>query len=174
TGGGAPAGAPPYGSGHSLAGAPQTWPARRTLRGCGSDLAAAGQIGEPVRAVLGGAHEAVGVDVHDPEALGVAEAPFEVVHQGPHEVAAHVRAGLPGIQDGADVVAHVLHPVLVVHRLAARTAGFGHDLVGEGRAVLGDHHGQPGVAVVQVEEQIGQSTRVDVPAHIRLGAGLRE
>src|SRR6187431_2032857 len=80
--------------------------------------------------VLDRAHLGVVVDVHDAEALVVAEGPLEVVHQAPREVAAHVGAALDRVGDGTEVRVQVGDPVGVVHPAVVRHG------VGPGRPVL--------------------------------------
>src|SRR5690606_13301302 len=78
----------------------------------------------------------LGVVVHtdDPEPLGVAPRPLEVVQQRPVEVAAHVHALLDRVEDGGDVTAQELGALDVVDALLAALLD---DLVVVGGAVLG-------------------------------------
>ena len=62
----------------------------------------------PARAVLRRALEGLEVDVDEPEALGVAERPLEVVQQRPHEVAAQVDAVGDRAVRGAEVRVEVV------------------------------------------------------------------
>ena len=74
---------------------------------------AARDLGEPARAVLRRALERLEVDVDQPEALAVAVAPLEVVHQRPHEVAAQVDAVGDRPVRGAEVAVEVRDPIRV-------------------------------------------------------------
>src|SRR5690606_23407896 len=102
--------------------------------------------------------ERVVVDVHDAEATVVAPGPLEVVQERPHHVAAHVRPGGSRVGDGGQVVGDVGDAPLVVHATVD-------DDVLEGRTVLGDHERLVRVAAVELEEQVGQPLRLDVPPH---------
>src|SRR5918993_2230256 len=75
------------------------------------------------------------VDVHEPEALRVAERPLEVVQEGPVAVAEDVRALVDRVRGRDEVVVDEAHAPLIVNRL------------GEDGAVLGDQHGRAVVAV---------------------------
>jgi len=86
----------------------------------------------PVAAFLDNALLGLEIDVNDTKTLGVAKAPLEVVHQGPHEVAVQRHATLDGVVSGLEMFFQVGQtPIVVDVPLFA-------DLVGEGGAVLGD------------------------------------
>src|SRR3954468_21393276 len=65
------------------------------------------EVAIPERAALGDPLLGLVVDVHDAEALAVAELPLEVGEQRPDEVAAHVDAGGDGLAERVEVGAHV-------------------------------------------------------------------
>src|SRR5690606_36966393 len=69
------------------------------------------------------------VDMHQTEALVVAFSPFVIVQQRPGEIAADVCSGLPGGEDGLEVILIVFHAARIIVAL---------DL---GHAVLGDVDG---------------------------------
>src|SRR5690242_7955168 len=77
-------------------------------------------IAVPVVAGLRPALHRFPVDLHQTEMLGVAEPPFEVVEQGPDEIALEVDAVLDGAMTGQQMVADVEDPTAVL-RLAGRT-----------------------------------------------------
>jgi hypothetical protein len=120
-----------------------------------------------VPAVLDGALEAVVVDPDDAEPLAEAVAPFEVVEQRPDEVTAHVDAALHGAMHGRDVPAEVVDALRIVD------GAVDHDVV-ERRAVLGDDERQLRELLVHVEQELLESVRRDVPAHLRVRAVLRQ
>jgi len=68
----------------------------------------------PVEAVLGHPLERRIVDIDDPEALRVAEAPLEVVEEAPDEVAADRRAGVARASDRVDVRLQVRDALRIV------------------------------------------------------------
>src|SRR4051794_3764562 len=70
-------------------------------------LPARDQVPIPVEAVLRHTLERRIVDVDDPEALRIAEAPFEVVEEAPHEVPLHRRAVFRCAQHGLDVTIEI-------------------------------------------------------------------
>ena len=81
-------------------------------------------LGIELRALLQRPFQRREVDVDDAEAFGVAEGPFEVVEEGPDEVAADVGAFGDRVRDGADVLAEVVDAQRVVdRRRRSRLAG---------------------------------------------------
>src|SRR5262249_39699579 len=61
------------------------------------------QVGVPARRGLRDSSLRRIVHIDKSKAMGIARAPFEVVEQGPHEVAAHVGAGGDGRTQGSHV-----------------------------------------------------------------------
>ena len=133
-------------------------PARRPLQ----------ELPERERRILGRAQLRRVVDVHEAEALLVAVAPLEVVHQRPREVSAHVHALAHRLVDGGEVAVEVARALRIVH-----VAGL--DAVGAGHAVLGDvDRRQLRIALLELEQQVAQAVGEDLPAHLRaLDAGQR-
>src|SRR5215471_4942172 len=99
------------------------------------------------------------VDEDDPEPLGVAVFPLEVVEQRPHVVAADVDSLLASALERFDVTRDVCQPALVLDHLAPV------QVVVERGAVLGDQEGNAAVVALQTEEELGQRGRDDRPAH---------
>jgi hypothetical protein len=107
--------------------------------------------------------------VDDPEALVVALFPFEVVHERPHAVAAHVDAVAHGAGDGGEMALQVGGPLGILDM-----AVHGGRVV-EGGAVLGDVDRQRPVVAAQARQHLMQTVGADLPAHRggrRLGLGL--
>lgn len=80
---------------------------------------------------LGYALERLVVDANDPETLGVAVRPLEVVEETPHEIAVDRHACLDGASHGPEVEAQIVDAGGIVDIRVL-------DLFGDGRAVLGD------------------------------------
>src|SRR4029453_8343608 len=91
-----------------------------------------GQCGEPVGAFLGDPSLGGVVDVYEPESLGEAPGPLEVVHQRPDEVAAQCAAVCDGSVGGSEMA------VQVFDALGVGDGTVGTGTVGESRPVLGD------------------------------------
>src|SRR4051812_7685845 len=110
------------------------------------------QVVVPAVGVLGGALLAVVVDMHQPEPLGVALGPLEVVHQRPGVVAADVDLRLDRRRDGPEVGVEVGDALRIVN-LAVGV----HDVVVRA-AVLGDVDGRQRGAVprVQPDQHVSQ------------------
>ena len=100
------------------------------------------------------------VDAHDPEALVVAAAPLEVVHQRPREVPADVHAVGDRTGHGDEVTVEVGDAVGVLHQPVAG----GRVVVG--RAVLGDGD-RDAVVALQAHEQLVEAVGLDLPPHGR-------
>src|SRR5215204_3709083 len=104
------------------------------------------------------------VDVHEPEALRVAEPPLEVVQEGPMAVAEEVRALVDRIRRRDEVVVDEAHAPLIVNRL------------GENGAVLGDQQGRPVIPVhadEQVRERGGNDRRPGLGSRDAVGEPAR-
>src|SRR5688500_7029295 len=130
---------------------------RRAVHGEG---AGAREVGVPARARLRRARLGGVVDVHEPEALGVAEGPLEVVEERPLVEAAYVDALLDGAvhrpeagveQRGAG---GVVDDAVLVAPVAA------------GRSRLGEVDRQVRRAVLQRAQQPVQPVGLDLPAHV--------
>src|SRR3954454_24150672 len=136
-----------------------TWrPSRRPSR-CGSVRypVCPRDLRVPARAVLGGALEGLEVDVDEPEALGVAEGPLEVVQQRPHEVAAQVDALADRAVGRAEVPVEVLDADRVVDLAVVAL------LVGDGGAVLGDVERYAGVVAADPREELVEALGIVLP-----------
>src|SRR3954453_11221780 len=125
-----------------------------------------GQVFEVQRAGLRDAFLGFVVDSDDAEAFGVAVGPFEVVHQGPGEVAADVCALGDGVGDRGEMGGEVGRAVDVVD--VPGLVG----VVVEGGAVLGDDHREAGVVAGDADQQLGEAFGDDLPVH--RGAWLAE
>src|ERR1700683_2830034 len=90
-----------------------------------------GQIFVPNPASLQNAGLRLIIDVINPKALDVTRGPFEVVEQGPHEVATHIDALFDGVRDGAYVRLNVGTPVFILDASI-------NDQIPIGRTVFGD------------------------------------
>ena len=97
----------------------------------------------------------------DAEAFRVAEGPFEVVEEGPDEVAADVGAFGDCVRDGADVLAEVVD----AQRIVDDTVESGRRIVERG-AVFGDVDRRRAVAVAEPEQDVGQRRRVNFPSRL--------
>src|ERR1700722_2048286 len=71
------------------------------------------------------------IDVIDPKAFGVPRGPFEVVEQGPYEVATYIDALTDGVRDGAYVRFNIGAPVFILDASI-------NDQIPIGRTVFGD------------------------------------
>src|SRR4051812_1832252 len=116
-------------------------------------------VAVPERAPLRDAALGLVVDVDDPEPLGVAVLPLEVVEQGPDVVAAHVNALRTRAFHRVDVTAEVRDAFAVVHDGVAVEAVF------ERSAVLRDQQRDVAVVAVDPQQELGQRIRNDRPPH---------
>ena len=132
---------------------------RRERSGVGAD-----HVGVELRRVLDDPRLGLVVDPDHSEPSRVSPGPLEVVQQRPELVTADVRAGVDGVHDRGEVGTDVVDPL----RVADLTVGV--DRVGEGGAVLRDEQRQVRVRSGRADEQLGQASRVDQPAHLRPGA----
>ena len=120
-----------------------------------------------LRALLQRSFQRGEVDVDDAEAFGVAEGPFEVVEEGPDEVAADVRALLDGAVDGEDVVAEVVD----AERVLSGSVDGGRWIVERG-AVFGDVDRRGAVAVAEPGRTVGEALGEDFPPDFGVDRGF--
>src|SRR5699024_1117216 len=80
-----------------------------------SSLPRSQQVAEPGVRVLGSTALGLVIDMDEPEPLGVARSPLEVVHQRPREVPAYVDPGVDRVGDGSQVRIVVVDALLVVY-----------------------------------------------------------
>src|SRR5205085_6703651 len=98
-------------------------------------------------------------DVHDAEALRVAERPLEVIEQRPHEVAAQVHSLLRGRTRRLEVLAQVRDAQRILEAVARDRRG-----IEEGRAVLGHIERHLAIALSDPEQDVAEALGVDLPA----------
>src|SRR5713226_9277650 len=142
---------------------------RRRVRGSraveqGRD-AGAHHLGVEPRARLRGAALRVEVNVHDPEPLRVAEAPFVVIEQRPGEIAPQVDAAADRLEGGPQVPPIVLDPRRVFH-----TAVQDVRRIGKGGTVLGDIERQLARPFAHPEQRLGETGRMHLPPGFRVDA----
>ena len=114
----------------------------------------------PARAVLWGPRQRLEVDVDDPEPRPVPEAPFEVVHEAPHEVPAQVGAGRERLLGHREMPPQVVDPARVVD------CSIGPDALAIGHPVLGDVDGDRWVVRAQPGQLLAHRVGHDAPAHL--------
>ena len=107
------------------------------------------------------------VHLHQTEMLGVPEPPFEVVEQGPDEIALQVGAVLDGAVAGQQVVADEEDPRAVL-RLPGRS-----DPVAICCTVLGHIDRDVAVVVAEIDKLLVQPVGLDRPAHVGVFGPLR-
>src|SRR6266545_815159 len=120
------------------------------------------EVAIPIEAVFGHSLERRIVDVDDPEPFRVTVRPLEVVEQAPDEVPLDRRAFSDRTGDGADVRLEIGRSLGIVH------APVVHAHVAERGAVLGDIDRRRPIVTRDTDEQMLQTVRIDLPAHIRV------
>ena len=119
------------------------------------------------RARLGRALLRREIDVHDAEAFGESERPFEIVEQRPCHVAAHVAARADRVVHGAKMLAQIVDAQRVFERVA-----FDRRRIVERRAVLGDVHGRIAVAIPDPGERVASGPAQILPSRFRCTSHL--
>src|SRR5260370_9452991 len=124
------------------------------------------QRGIPVASLFD--HPALGriVDIDYPKALGIALGPLKIVHQRPDKVAAQWGSLLDGLGASGDMRAQIVDAPGIADPVAAVPD------IGESRAVLGHIEIAYRIVAPHIDQQIAQTARIDLPAHIIL-AGIR-
>lgn len=84
-----------------------------------SALAGSQEIAVPHEAVLRDALLRGVVDVCDAESLGIAEIPFEIVKQRPHEIAGQRHAFVDGALRRGEMTLEIVDAVRIMHRFRA-------------------------------------------------------
>ena len=84
------------------------------LRPLALDHSGGADLPQPLSARLGDSIERRRIHAYHPESLRPSLGPLQVVEEGPHEVAAHIDPCLAGRERGAQVVAQIGDPRLIV------------------------------------------------------------
>src|SRR6266446_5775076 len=106
-----------------------------------------GEIAIEIKRILRPPYERVVVDVDKPEPSAIAESPFEIVEQRPHEITAHRYPGRDCVEYCAEIVAQIGDTLPVANSIV------GFDPVGKGSAVFENVDRQiAGVALLGLDQ----------------------